>query len=134
MKTILPSWLAQDFSAAFDIVNTELLCKRLDIIGIPADVVSLIRIWLTKRFPYVSVNGDNLHLIAKSTGTIQGSILGPILYVILVSPIFELEKLSNYANVNYIVRWKSSIKVFVSDMKTIPRSNHKMAKRLRSQS
>ena len=134
MKTILPSWLAQDFSAAFDIVNTELLCKRLDIIGIPADVVSLIRIWLTKRFPYVSVNGDNLHLIATSTGTIQGSILGPILYVILVSPIFELEKLSNYANVNYIVRWKSSIKVFVSDMKTSPRSNHKMAKRLRSQS
>ena len=33
-----------DLSAAFDVVNIGLLRKRLDIVGIPADVVSLIEI------------------------------------------------------------------------------------------
>ena len=66
-----------DLSAVFDVVNTELLCKRLDIIGIPADAVSLIRIWLTKRLIYVSIDGNNSYMIASDTGTIQGSILGP---------------------------------------------------------
>ena len=105
-----------DLSAAFDVVNTELLCKRLDIVGIPADVVSLIRLWLTNRLLYVSINGDNSCLIATNTGTIQGSILGPILYAIFVSPLFDLEKLSNYADDNYIVRWNSNIEVLVNDM------------------
>ena len=105
-----------DLSAAFDVVNTELLCKRLDIVGIPADVVSLIRLWLTNRLLYVSINGDNSCLLATNTGTIQGSILGPILYAIFVSPLYDLEKLSNYADDNYIVRWNIDVEVLVNDM------------------
>ena len=68
-----------DLSAAFDVVNIELLKKRLDIVGIPSDVVSLIEVWLTDRLYYVSINGDNSCLTKSETGTIQGSILGPIL-------------------------------------------------------
>ena len=106
-----------DLSAAFDVVNTELLCKRLDIIGIPADVVSLIKTWLTERLFYVEINGNNSCLISSNTGTIQGSILGPILYAIFVSPLFDLEKLSNYADDNYIVKWNTNLEVLIKDMK-----------------
>ena len=45
-----------DLSAVFDVVNIGLLNKRMDIIGIPADMVSLINTWLTKRIFYVSIN------------------------------------------------------------------------------
>ena len=45
-------------SAAFDIVNVGLLLKRLQIIGLPPDVVRLIEIWLRERYFYVSVNGS----------------------------------------------------------------------------
>jgi hypothetical protein len=38
-----------DLSSAFDIVNTDLLIKRLRVIGLPEDVVSLIKIWLSDR-------------------------------------------------------------------------------------
>ena len=38
-----------DLSAAFDVVNIELLLKRLVIIGLPSDVTDLIGIWLSKR-------------------------------------------------------------------------------------
>jgi hypothetical protein len=106
-----------DLSAAFDVVNIELLKKRLDIVGIPSDVVSLIEVWLTDRLYYVSINGDNSCLTKSETGTIQGSILGPILYAIFVAPLFDLEKLSNYADDNYIIRWNSCIESLIIDMK-----------------
>ena len=106
-----------DLSAAFDVVNVKLLLKRLNVIGIPTDVVSLIETWLTDRLFYVSVDGDNSYLTKSDTGTIQGSILGPILYAIFVSPLFDLEKLSNYADDNYIVRWNSCIESLITDMR-----------------
>jgi hypothetical protein len=80
-----------DLSAAFDVVNVGLLIKRLDIVGIPADVVSLIETWLSDRIFYVSVDGDNSYFIAMNTGILQGSILGPILYAIFVAPLFDLK-------------------------------------------
>ena len=60
-----------DLSAAFDVVNIGLLIKRLDIVGIPADVVSLIGTWLSERIFYVSVDGDNSYFIAMNTGILQ---------------------------------------------------------------
>ena len=41
-------------------------------------------------------------------GTIQGSILGPILYVIYVSPLFDITNLSNFADDNYALTWSKS--------------------------
>ena len=38
-----------DLSSAFDVVNVKLLVKRLHIIGIPSDFVSLIEIWLENK-------------------------------------------------------------------------------------
>ena len=60
-----------DLSAAFDVVNVGLLIKRLDSVGIPADVVSLIETWLSDRIFYVSINGDNSYFIAMNTGILQ---------------------------------------------------------------
>ena len=37
-----------DLSAAFNVVNIELLLTRLRILGLPADNVALIEIWLKK--------------------------------------------------------------------------------------
>ena len=47
-----------DLSAAFDVVNVDLLMKRLKIIGLPADVLSLIDIWLRNRLFYVEIDGQ----------------------------------------------------------------------------
>ena len=47
-----------DLSMAFDMVNTELLVRRLRIMGMPADLVNLIREWLVGRSFYVQVGDD----------------------------------------------------------------------------
>ena len=87
-----------DLSAAFDIVNVELLVKRLRVIGLPNDIVSLVRIWLKERLFYVSVNGVDSYIKTTWTGIIQGSILGPILYAIFISPVFDIETITCYAD------------------------------------
>ena len=46
-----------DLSSAFDVVNYDLLLKRLRVVGLPADLVALVEIWLKNRNFYVKVNG-----------------------------------------------------------------------------
>ena len=48
-----------DLSAAFDLVDVKLLLKRLVIIGLPEDLIGLIKVWLKNRTFYVSINGEN---------------------------------------------------------------------------
>ena len=56
---------------------------------------------------YVEINGLNSKFYDISTGTIQGSILGPILYTIYVSPLFDLTDLSNFADDNFALTMNS---------------------------
>ena len=59
-----------DLSAAFDIVNVALLIKRLQIMGLPPDMVRLIEIWLKERYFYVSVNGSESGIRVTLTSTL----------------------------------------------------------------
>ena len=79
-----------DLSAAFDVVNIDLLLEHLRVIGLPGDVRDLIQVWLRDRFFYVEIDDLTSILHDINSGTIQGSILGPILYAIYVSPLFDL--------------------------------------------
>ena len=45
---------AFNLSAAFDIVNVDLLIKRQAILGLPSDVIRLIKVH--KRYFYVNIN------------------------------------------------------------------------------
>jgi hypothetical protein len=40
-----------------------------------------------------------------SEESVQGLILGPILYAIYVSPLFDLHNLTNFADDNFIMKW-----------------------------
>ena len=53
----------------FDIVNRDLLLKRLEIFGIPEDVIF-----------YVECAGYSSAIHEDNSGTIQGSVLGPVLF------------------------------------------------------
>jgi hypothetical protein len=48
-----------DLSSAFDVVNINLLVKRLRIICLPNDVIELITVWLKDRSKYLSLDGQN---------------------------------------------------------------------------
>jgi hypothetical protein len=55
------------------------------------------------RLFFVNVDGNSSILLDLSGGIIKGSILGPILYAIYVSPLFDLTNLTNFADNNFII-------------------------------
>ena len=38
----------------------------------------------------------------------QGSTLGPILYAIYVSPLFDICKITNFADDNFVLKWSKN--------------------------
>jgi hypothetical protein len=80
------------------------------------DVIELIKNWLSCQQCYVNVKGTCSNVYNCFSGTVQGSILGPFLYAVYVSPLFDLQKLTNFADDNFIVRWNRQIEVLIDDM------------------
>ena len=107
-----------DLSVAFDVINIGLLIKRLKIVGLPEDMVSLIEIWLKNRLFYVEIDDMVSNLYNIDHGTIQGSILGPILYAIYVSPLFDLTDISNFADDNFALTWSRNKQNAIDLMET----------------
>ena len=87
-----------DLSSAFDLVNINLLMKRMRIAWLPNDVIELVGVWLDDQKYYVSINGKHSFIRLSDLGTVQGSILGPFLYALFVSPLFDLTKLTAFAD------------------------------------
>ena len=108
-----------DLSSAFDVVNVELLIRRLQIVGLPSDIVSLVSEWLTTRYFFVSVDGESSYVHQLRVGTVQGSILGPILYALFVCPLFDLAKMTLFADDNYVIRRSKHLPELLIEMKLI---------------
>ena len=80
-----------DLSAAFDTIDQSTLIRRLDMsFGIRATALGWIRSYLTDRSQYVSVGRARSHTIQCKHGVPQGSVLGPILFTLYVSPIAKI--------------------------------------------
>ena len=109
---------ALDLCAAFGIDNTDLHLKQLRILGLPVDIVGLIETWLRNRLFYEQVKDLNSNFTEINLRTIQGSILGPILYAILVAPLYYISKLSHFANSNFALFQIISKLACVNSMET----------------
>ena len=106
---------AIDLSAAFDVVNHSLLIKRLNIMGLPVKLVKIIEEWLLDRIFYCEVNGKVSVLLQVECGTVQGSILGPILFALFTSPLGDIIKvLISYADDNYLVTSSAKLDCCIS--------------------
>jgi hypothetical protein len=106
-----------DLSAAFDLVNLDLLMKRLKIMGIPDDLLQLLEVWLRQRSFYVEANGQNSTILENDVGTIQGSILGPILYALFIRPLYKITKVTTFADDNYVVKFNKEKKMALDELR-----------------
>ena len=77
-----------DMSAAFDCVDHAILLQRLQVgFGLSDDVLNWIRSFLTGRTQQVAYNGTLSAVQPVFFGVPQGSVLGPILYILYAAEI-----------------------------------------------
>lgn len=77
-----------DFSKAFDVVPHQNLITKLLAIGIEQKVVAWIASYLSNRRQCVTINGCLSKELAVHSGVPQGSVLGPLLFLVYINDIY----------------------------------------------
>ena len=76
-----------DFAKAFDKVPVSSLIVKLEALGVRGKLLRWIKNWLSDRVQRVVLNGEASSWEAVLSGMPQGSILGPVLFLVHINNI-----------------------------------------------
>ena len=95
-KGITPINIYFDLSKAFDTLDHDILLNKLQYYGVNGSALALFRSYLTERRQYVDYNETSSSLEHILTGVPQGSILGPLLFIIYINDIAQSSPYFNF--------------------------------------
>ena len=107
-----------DLSAAFDLVDSKLLVEKLRIYGMEDDFAEWVTCYLTNRKQAVWIDHILSDWLDVSVGVPQGSILGPLLFIIFANDLPQCLtcQVDSYADDSTLTSTKDSIEELNDDL------------------
>lgn len=85
-----------DFSKAFDMVDHNILLHKLEHYGIRGNLLAWFKSYLIGRQQHVHVNGNDSEKLTLKYSVPQGSILGPILFILYTNDLPNINKFARF--------------------------------------
>ena len=111
-----------DLSKAFDIVDHVILIKKLDHYGVKGRNFLWFKSYLNNRRQFITHDNSNTSFANISCGVLQGSILGPLLFLLYINDLPNASPVLAFSTVNMdlekIGEWFKASKLSLTIKKT----------------
>ena len=86
------------FKKTFDTVDHAILLDKLDRLGFRGKFHLLLKDYLSKRYQYVETNGKQSKMLEIKCAVPQGSILGPLLFLLYINDFLRTSEVALFAD------------------------------------